>query len=155
MFWKFGGPRFGFVATKGFLGPDQRKGPRGEKLGPQVAVLKHESVGGFVSHCGWNSVLEAVCAGVPMIAWPLYAEQRFNRVVLVKEVEVALWMHESVSGLVAAIEVEERVRELMESERGKRVRKRVMVAKDEAEAAFKEDGPSRVALDKLLKSWKS
>ncbi|TKY45293.1 Isoflavone 7-O-glucosyltransferase 1 [Spatholobus suberectus] len=69
--------------------------------------------------------------------------------------EVALWMHESVSGIVAAIEVEERVKELMQSDRGKFVRKRVMVAKNEAEAALRDDGSSRVALYELLKSWKS
>ena len=69
--------------------------------------------------------------------------------------KVALWMRESaVSGFVAASEVEERVRELMESERGKRVRDRVMVFKDEAKAATREGGSSRVALEKLLKSWK-
>ncbi|KAK7826953.1 udp-glycosyltransferase 88a1 [Quercus suber] len=39
------------------------------------------TTGWVVTHCGWNSVLEAVCAGVPMVAWPLYAKQRFNRVV--------------------------------------------------------------------------
>jgi UDP:flavonoid glycosyltransferase YjiC (YdhE family) len=61
-------------------------------------------------------VLEAVCAGVPMVAWPLYAEQRLNRVVLVEEIRIALRMNESENGFVNAAEVEKRVRELMESE---------------------------------------
>ena len=148
-------PDLEFLLPKGFLDRTKEKGLVVKNWVPQAAVLSHDSVGGFVSHCGWNSVLEAVCAGVPMIAWPLYAEQRFNRVVLVEEMKVALWMHESAeSGFVAAIEVEERVRELMESERGERVRNRVRVAKDEAKAATREGGSSRVALDKLLKSWK-
>ena len=143
------------LLPKGFLDRTKGKGLVVKNWVPQAAVLNHDSVGGFVSHCGWNSVLEAVCAGVPLIAWPLYAEQRFNRVVLVEEMKVALWMRESaVSGFVAASEVEERVRELMESERGKRVRDRVMVFKDEAKAATREGGSSRVALEKLLKSWK-
>ena len=54
---------------------------------PQPAILSHESVGGFVSHCGWNSVLEAVVAGVPLVAWPLYAEQKMNRVYLVERID--------------------------------------------------------------------
>ncbi|KAK7380386.1 hypothetical protein VNO78_32896 [Psophocarpus tetragonolobus] len=148
-------PDFELLLPKGFLERTKEKGLVVKSWAPQAAVLKHDSVGGFVSHCGWNSVLEAVCGGVPMIAWPLYAEQRFNRVVLVEEIKVALWMHESESGFVAATEVEERVRELMESERGNRVRERVTGLKDEAKGAVREDGSSHVALVKLLKSWKS
>nr|KYP69678.1 Anthocyanidin 5,3-O-glucosyltransferase [Cajanus cajan] len=141
------------LLPKGFLDRTKGKGLVVKNWAPQVAVLSHNSVGGFVSHCGWNSVLEAVCGGVPMIAWPLYAEQRFNRVVVVEAMEVALWMHENAAGFVAASEVEERVRELMESERGKQVRIRVGVAKDEAKAALMDGGSSHVALEKLLKSW--
>ncbi|KAK9948695.1 hypothetical protein M0R45_004260 [Rubus argutus] len=56
---------------------------------PQVDILGHPSVGGFFSHCGWNSTLESVTNGVPMIAWPLYAEQRMNATLLTEELGVA------------------------------------------------------------------
>ncbi|XP_058112454.1 UDP-glycosyltransferase 89B2-like [Magnolia sinica] len=45
---------------------------------PQVSILGHRSTGSFLSHCGWNSVLEAIVAGVPMLAWPMGADQFFN-----------------------------------------------------------------------------
>ncbi|CDP09594.1 unnamed protein product [Coffea canephora] len=42
---------------------------------PQIEVLAHEAVGGFVSHCGWNSTLQSLWNGLPVARWPLYAEQ--------------------------------------------------------------------------------
>ncbi|CAL1410142.1 unnamed protein product [Linum trigynum] len=45
---------------------------------PQVAILEHQAVGGFVTHCGWNSTLEGVAAGKAMVTWPMFAEQFYN-----------------------------------------------------------------------------
>ncbi|KAL6209814.1 hypothetical protein ACLB2K_020753 [Fragaria x ananassa] len=45
---------------------------------PPLLILEHEAVGAFVTHCGWNSILEGVCAGVPMITWPVSGEQFYN-----------------------------------------------------------------------------
>ncbi|GFZ06432.1 UDP-glucosyl transferase 88A1 [Actinidia rufa] len=132
---------------------DQSKGLVVKSWAPQVAVLNHDSVAGFVTHCGWNSALEAICAGVPMVAWPLYAEQRFNRVVLVEEMKLALPMNESEDGFVSAAEVEKRIRELMDSEEGNSVRMQVLAMKAAAEAAMSEGGSSRVALSKFVESW--
>jgi len=146
-------PDLDVLLPDGFL---DRTGDRGlvvKSWAPQVAVLNHGSVGGFVTHCGWNSTLEAVCAGVPMVAWPLYAEQRFNRVVMVEEMNLALPMKESKDGFVSAEEVEKRVRELMNSEEGNSVRMQVLKMKAAAEAAMSEGGSSRVALSKLVESW--
>ncbi|PRQ52233.1 putative flavonol 3-O-glucosyltransferase [Rosa chinensis] len=67
--------------------------PKGRTIGigkvigwaPQVAILAHPSVRGFVSHCGWNSTLESLWQGVPISTWPLYAKQLLNVFQLVKE----------------------------------------------------------------------
>ncbi|CAA0807503.1 UDP-glycosyltransferase 73B5 [Striga hermonthica] len=45
---------------------------------PQAQILEHAAVGGFVTHCGWNSLMEGVAAGVPMVTWPVTSEQFLN-----------------------------------------------------------------------------
>lgn len=57
---------------------------------PQVLILDHEAIGGFVTHCGWNSLLEGVSAGVPMVTWPLSAEQFFNEKLLVDILKIGV-----------------------------------------------------------------
>ncbi|KAI8564903.1 hypothetical protein RHMOL_Rhmol03G0218900 [Rhododendron molle] len=146
-------PDLDVLLPKGFLDRTKARGLVVKLWAPQAAVLNHASVGGFVTHCGWNSVLEALCAGVPMVAWPLYAEQRFNRVVMVEEMNLALPMKDSKDGFVRADEVEKRVSELMDSQEGKSVRMQVSEMKAAAEVAMSEGGSSRVALSKLVESW--
>ncbi|XP_057982257.1 UDP-glycosyltransferase 71A16-like [Malania oleifera] len=65
------------VLPEGFL---DRTIHTGKVIGwaPQVAILSHPAIGGFVSHCGWNSTLESVWCGVPIATWPMYAEQQIN-----------------------------------------------------------------------------
>ncbi|CAA0807506.1 UDP-glycosyltransferase 73B3 [Striga hermonthica] len=57
---------------------------------PQVTILGHEAVGAFVTHCGWNSALEGVCAGVPMVTWPAFAEQFYNEKLLTEVLRVGV-----------------------------------------------------------------
>ncbi|PWA54847.1 glycosyltransferase UGT88A8 [Artemisia annua] len=137
----------------GFLERTKHRGIVVNKWAQQVAVLNHKSVGGFVTHCGWNSVLEATCFGVPMVAWPLYAEQKINRIVMVEDMKLALPMDEIEGGKVAAAEIEKRIRQLMESEEGNFVREVVKASKEDAARAMSDGGSSCVALAKLVECW--
>ncbi|XP_012440079.1 UDP-glycosyltransferase 88A1 [Gossypium raimondii] len=147
-------PDLNSLLPQGFLERTKERGLVVKSWAPQAAVLNHDSVGGFITHCGWNSVLESVCAGVPMLAWPLYAEQRLNRVLMVEEMKIALPMVESETGFVCSTEVEKRVKELIESKESDSVRQRTLDMKRAAEVATSEGGSSRVALVKLFESWK-
>ncbi|KAK5783584.1 hypothetical protein PVK06_038093 [Gossypium arboreum] len=70
-----------------------------------MEILGHGSTGGFLTHCGWNSVLESISNGVPMIAWPLYAEQRMNAVLLTEGINVALRPTVNQKGVVEREEI--------------------------------------------------
>ena len=144
------------LMPEGFLERSKDRGMVVKSWAPQVAVLNHPSVGGFVTHCGWNSVLEAVVAGVPMVAWPLYAEQHLNKAVLVEFMKIAIGVEQRDEDMfVSGDEVERRVRELMENEEGGReLRERSRKMREMAMAAWKDEGSSTTAVDKLADSWK-
>ncbi|CAN1749094.1 UDP-glycosyltransferase 71K2 [Linum perenne] len=57
---------------------------------PQAAILSHNAIGGFMSHCGWNSTLESIWHAVPILAWPMYSEQQMNAFYLVRELGLAV-----------------------------------------------------------------
>ncbi|XP_043690507.1 UDP-glycosyltransferase 88F3-like [Telopea speciosissima] len=142
------------VMPEGFLDRTRDRGLVVKSWAPQVEVLSRESVGGFVTHSGWNSVLEAVCAGVPLLAWPLYAEQEVNKVVLVEEMKLAMPMEVAEEdGIVVAAEVEKRVRALMDSEEGTEMRERCREMREKALAAWAEGGSSKTAFTNLAESW--
>ncbi|KAG8057172.1 hypothetical protein GUJ93_ZPchr0002g25577 [Zizania palustris] len=117
---------------------------------PQPEILRHRATGAFVTHCGWNSVLEGITAGVPMLCWPMYAEQRINSVLVVEDMSAGVEMEGWLEGLVTADEVEAKVRLVMESEHGRKLRERVEAYKHGAAMAWKDGGSSRAAFALVL-----
>ncbi|MFS7926668.1 putative flavonol 3-O-glucosyltransferase [Helianthus anomalus] len=115
----------GVVLPEGFLERIGESG-KGKVIGwaPQMAVLAHSAVGGFVTHCGWNSVLESMWFGVPMAAWPIYAEQQMNAFEMVVElglgVEIKLDykkdLYNPKNDIVTTEEIESGIRRLMDND---------------------------------------
>ncbi|KAL7002408.1 hydroquinone glucosyltransferase [Sarracenia purpurea var. burkii] len=140
---------------EGFMERTRGVGMAMASWAPQVEILRHGSSGGFLTHCGWNSTLESVVNGVPMIAWPLYAEQKMNAVLLTDDLEVALRPKCDETGVVGREEIATVVRGLMEGEEGKRLRSRMSELKDGAARALSEDGESTWALAELALKWKN
>ncbi|EOX95758.1 Hydroquinone glucosyltransferase, putative [Theobroma cacao] len=136
--------------------PDRTKG-KGLVLpswAPQKETLGHGSTGGFLTHCGWNSVLESIANGVPMIAWPLYAEQRMNAVLLADGINVALRPKVNQNGLVEREEIEV-VKSLIKGEEGMIIREEMNKCKAAAAKAVTEGGSSTKSLSQLVLRWKS
>ncbi|KAL6851750.1 hypothetical protein ACP4OV_020314 [Aristida adscensionis] len=138
------------LLPEGFLERTNGRGLVVKLWAPQVDVLHHRATGAFVTHCGWNSVLEGITAGVPMLCWPLYAEQKMNKVFMVEEYGVGMEVVGWQQGLVKADEVEAKIRLVMESEEGERLRARLMKHKEAAAMPWKEGGSSRAAFGQFL-----
>nr|AYC63477.1 UDP-glycosyltransferase [Scoparia dulcis] len=113
---------------------------------PQEQVLKHPAIGGFLTHSGWNSTLESIAEGVPMICWPFFAEQQTNCRLSCVEWGVGM----EIDNNVKKDEVESLVRELMDGEKGKRMKEKALDWKRKAEEATAPGGSSYLNLDKLI-----
>ncbi|XP_010550107.1 PREDICTED: UDP-glycosyltransferase 90A1 [Tarenaya hassleriana] len=120
----------------------------------QREILRHDSVRGFLSHCGWNSALETICAAVPVIAWPMMAEQPLNAKMLVEELKIGVRVETedgSVKGFVGREELSKKVKELMEGEKGRMAREKVKEYAEMAKKSMEEgSGSSWKNLDLLL-----
>lgn len=139
----------------GFLDRTKERGLVIPTWAPQIKVLSHPSTGGFLTHCGWNSILESVVHGVPLIAWPLYAEQKMNAIMLSEGLKVALRPKADEKGLIGRGEITMVVKGLMEGENGKEIRNRMNELKDAASRVVGEDGSSTKALYEVVQKWKS
>ncbi|KAG4954965.1 hypothetical protein JHK82_040538 [Glycine max] len=118
---------------------------------PQVEILAHKAIGGFVSHCGWNSILESIWFGVSILTWPIYGEQKMNTFRMVREFGLAVELkldYRRGSDLVMAEEIEKGLKQLMD--RDNVVHKNVKEMKDKARKAVLTGGSSYIAVGKLI-----
>ncbi|CAN6227632.1 unnamed protein product [Urochloa humidicola] len=113
---------------------------------PQAEVLRHEAVGAFLTHSGWNSTLESLCAGVSMLSWPFFAEQQTN--CRYKRTEWGVGME--IGGKVRRDELAGVIREAMDGEKGKEMRRRAAEWKAKAVKAALPGGPAEANLKRVI-----
>ncbi|KAM3234611.1 zeatin O-glucosyltransferase [Capsicum annuum] len=137
---------------KGFEERVKGKGIVLRDWAPQLEILAHSSVGGFMSHCGWNSCMESISMGVPIAAWPMHSDQPRNTVLVTKILKVGLvvkeWTrrHEVVTrGVVQAA-----VEKLMVSKEGEEMRHRAMDLSAALKKSVAESGIKNMELDSFI-----
>ncbi|XP_061340016.1 UDP-glycosyltransferase 84B1-like [Gastrolobium bilobum] len=117
---------------------------------PQEKVLMHPAVACFVSHCGWNSTLEAVTAGVPVIAHPGWSDQPVNARLVQDVFKTGVKMRFGEDGIVSTEEVQKCIKEVMEGPKAEEFKKRAMELKVAARKALQNGGSSERNINQFL-----
>ncbi|XP_021755615.1 scopoletin glucosyltransferase-like [Chenopodium quinoa] len=127
---------------------------------PQVLILDHEAIGAFVTHCGWNSTLESVSCGVPMVTWPVFAEQFYNEKLVTEILKIGVGVgakqcNRVVEGTVKREDIKEAIRKVMVGEEALEIRNRAKKMKELAIRAFEDGGSSYSNLQSLINELSS
>ncbi|KAI5670566.1 hypothetical protein M9H77_10930 [Catharanthus roseus] len=120
---------------------------RGYMVGwaPQEEVLAHQAIGGFLTHSGWNSTLESIVAGKPMICWPFFVDQQINSRFVGEVWKLGLDMKDTCDRVL----IEKMVRELMEERRDEFLERAEEMAKL-AKNAINDGGSSFLNFNRLV-----
>ncbi|MCD9638445.1 hypothetical protein HAX54_022441 [Datura stramonium] len=134
------------ILPREFLAESKERGLLGGWC-PQEQVLSHPSIGGFLTHCGWNSTFESISFGVPMLCWPFFGDQQTNCWFSCNRWGVGMEINSNVKREV----IQELVRELMIGEKGKEMKENALKWKKLAEEAINSsDGSSYMNFEKLV-----
>ncbi|CAJ2645341.1 UDP-glycosyltransferase 89B1-like protein [Trifolium pratense] len=134
--------------SSGFIERVRERGFVIQGWAPQLVILGHRAVGAFLTHCGWNSVLEGLVSGVVMLTWPMGADQYTNAKLLVDQLGVAV---QAAEGDEKIPEINDLVKVIKGSLGRTKERVRAEELRDAALGAIKENGSSQKQLDALVK----
>lgn len=118
---------------------------------PQAAILMHPAVGAFLTHCGWNSVTESIIAGVPMLAWPMGADQFADATLVVDDLKVGVRVCEGASAVPDSDELSRILKDSITDESWLGYRERAKELKEKAFKAVTDGGSSTGDVKDLVK----
>ncbi|KAK6779537.1 hypothetical protein RDI58_021721 [Solanum bulbocastanum] len=117
----------------------------------QQAILSHSAIGGFLTHCGWNSILESLWASVPMICHPISVDQQTNRKLVVDDWKVGINLCDNYDinnkSIITKEEIAKKINFLMSEENSKDLRKVIKEVKKTMEIALLANGSSEKNFD--------
>ncbi|XP_008806810.3 putative cis-zeatin O-glucosyltransferase [Phoenix dactylifera] len=119
---------------------------------PQLEILAHPATGAFMSHCGWNSCMESISMGVPILAWPMQSDQPSNAVLVTQHLKVGIMAREWArrKEIVSSAGIEESIKKVMVYDGGKELRKRAKALAEAVREAMAKGGSSRAELDSFI-----
>ncbi|KAH1265393.1 UDP-glycosyltransferase 83A1 [Glycine max] len=129
--------------------PNEFLGSKGKIVGwaPQQKVLNHPAIACFVTHCGWNSIMEGLSNGIPFLCWPYFADQLHNKTHLCDELKVGLGFDKDKNGLVSRKVFKMKVEQFFNDEN---IKSRSMGLKEKVMNNIAKGGPSYENLDRIV-----
>lgn len=119
---------------------------------PQLDILGHVATGAFISHFGWNSVMEALSCGVPLIGWPLNSDQFYNSKLVAEELGACIEIARGDEAMIAEADVVRILEEAIDGEKGKEMRVRAQALKEELKKTMEDGGESILALEEFVRT---
>ncbi|XP_029128064.1 UDP-glycosyltransferase 83A1-like [Cajanus cajan] len=98
--------------------PNEFHGSKGKIISwaPQKKILNHPSIACFITHCGWNSIIEGVCGGIPFLCWPFFSDQFINKSYICDVWKVGMGLDKDENGLISKGEIRKKVEQLLGNE---------------------------------------
>ncbi|EFJ08249.1 hypothetical protein SELMODRAFT_448116 [Selaginella moellendorffii] len=120
---------------------------------PQLKVLAHPSIGGFLTHCGWNSTFESICNGVPMLGWPRHSDQSLNCKLMSEDWKIGMRLG-AFNKFLKRAEIAEKLSDFMDKEKILEFRMNVKKLENAAREAAAPGGSSYVNLESFFREMR-
>jgi cis-zeatin O-glucosyltransferase len=119
---------------------------------PQLEILAHDATAAFMSHCGWNSTMESLSYGKPILAWPMHSDQPWDAELICKYLKAGLLVRplEMRSAVVPSEAIREVIEKAMVSEEGLQMRKRAEKLGESIRASVADGGSSHKDLEEFI-----
>ncbi|XP_020083740.1 putative cis-zeatin O-glucosyltransferase isoform X1 [Ananas comosus] len=151
IFAEGGKPREGRL-PQGFAERVEGRGIVIRDWAPQLEILAHEATAAFVSHCGWNSCMESISMGVPVVGWPMHSDQPRNAVFVSEYLKVGVvvrdWARREET--VTAAEIEDAIKKVMVDDGAEEIRRRAKALGEAVRGAVADGGSSRADFDAFI-----
>jgi cis-zeatin O-glucosyltransferase len=119
---------------------------------PQLEILAHPATAAFLSHCGWNSTMESMSYGKPILAWPMHSDQPWDAELVCKYLKTGFLVRpcEKHAEVVPAANIQQVIEKMMLSDEGLAVRQRAMALGEAIRASVATGGSSHKELDDFI-----
>jgi cis-zeatin O-glucosyltransferase len=141
-----------YKLPSGFMRKIEGKGIIIGDWAPQLEILAHKSVACFMSHCGWNSCMESISMGVPLLAWPMHSDQPWNSVLVSNYLKVGVIVRDwdQRREILSALEIEKAIKEVMVSDKGEMIKRRARELGEAVKRAVAHGGSSHTELRSFI-----